>query len=128
MSLLHHRKPEPRDPWHMGNRSKTATNDVAGSRKGKEKRMRKRKAFLRVGVFIAVFALVATACSDDGGDTTAVAAGGETAAETYTIAVSNTLVGNSWREQMVCAIKAEAAASGVVDQVILDNRNMDTTE
>ena len=127
MSLLHHRKPEPRDPWQMGNRSKTATNDVAGSRKGKEKRMRKRKAFLRVGVFIAVFALVATACSDDGGDTTA-AAGGETAAETYTIAVSNTLVGNSWREQMVCAIKAEAAASGVVDQVILDNRNMDTTE
>ena len=26
----------------------------------------------------------------------------------FTIGVSNTLVGNGWREQMICAIKAEA--------------------
>ena len=62
------------------------------------------------------------------------AAGGETetettaaAGETYTLGVSNTLVGNVWREQMVCAIKAEAKASGVVDQVVLANRNTDVT-
>jgi len=57
--------------------------------------------------------------------------GGETAAaagETYTLGVSNTLVGNAWREQMICAIKAEAAASGVIDKVILANRNASTTE
>ncbi|MCY3896921.1 MAG: hypothetical protein OXF86_00005, partial [Caldilineaceae bacterium] len=26
----------------------------------------------------------------------------------YVVGVSNTLVGNGWREQMICAIKAEA--------------------
>jgi ribose transport system substrate-binding protein len=32
----------------------------------------------------------------------------------YTIGVSNNLIGNGWREEMVCSIKAQAAASGVV--------------
>lgn len=90
----------------------------------------------RLVILLAVFSLIAAACSDDDSDdtTTTAAAAGDTetteavADETFTIGVSNTLVGNSWREQMVCAIKAEARASGVVDQVILDNRNMDTTE
>jgi len=90
----------------------------------------------KLAVLLAVVALIAAACSSDDADdttTTTAADGGatETTAEAmgpYTIGVSNTLVGNSWREQMVCAIKAEARASGVVDQVILDNRNMDTTE
>ena len=39
--------------------------------------------------------------------------------------MSNTLVGNAWREQMICAIKAEALARGNVDQVVLQNRNTD---
>ena len=42
--------------------------------------------------------------------------------------MSNTLVGNGWREQMICAIKAEALASGVVDQVVVVNRNGGPTE
>ena len=84
--------------------------------------MRNRKAFVRIATLVAVFALVATACGDGDGEAT-----GEEGA-TYTIGVSNTLVGNAWREQMVCAIKAEALASGVVDQVILANRNADTTQ
>jgi ribose transport system substrate-binding protein len=46
----------------------------------------------------------------------------------FTIGVSNTLVGNGWREQMICAIKAEATASGLVDQVIVVNRNGGPTE
>jgi ribose transport system substrate-binding protein len=44
------------------------------------------------------------------------------------LGVSNTLVGNGWREQMICAIKAEAAASGLVDEVIVVNRNGGPTE
>src|SRR5215216_5206802 len=42
---------------------------------------------------------------------------------TYVIGVSNTLVGNGWREEMICAVKAQAKASGVVSKVIVANRN-----
>src|SRR6201984_1934938 len=45
------------------------------------------------------------------------------AAEQYVGGVSNTLVGNGWREKMVCSIKAEALASGKVSKIILANRN-----
>src|SRR4051812_26446579 len=41
----------------------------------------------------------------------------------YVIGVSNTLVGNGWREEMICAIKAQAKASGVVTDVKVANRN-----
>jgi ribose transport system substrate-binding protein len=41
----------------------------------------------------------------------------------YVLGVSNTLVGNGWREEMICAIKAQAAASGVVGKVIVADRN-----
>jgi ribose transport system substrate-binding protein len=41
----------------------------------------------------------------------------------YVIGVSNTLVGNGWREEMICAVKAQAKASGVVSKVIVANRN-----
>src|SRR5580704_16402089 len=50
-------------------------------------------------------------------------AGRSPAAEKYVVGVSNTLVGNGWREEMVCSIKAEALASGMVSKVILANRN-----
>src|SRR5919106_4733255 len=79
--------------------------------------------------WIAVFAvvgLIAAACGDDdddGGD-----AGGNGGEEgPFTIGVSNTLVGNQWREQMICAIKAQARVSGVVDEVVLANRDTDAT-
>jgi ribose transport system substrate-binding protein len=45
------------------------------------------------------------------------------AAEKYVVGVSNTLVGNGWREEMVCSIKAEALASGKVSKIVLANRN-----
>ena len=48
----------------------------------------------------------------------AEAAGGQ-----YTVGVSNTLIGNGWREEMVCSIKAEARASGKVSKIVLANRN-----
>jgi ribose transport system substrate-binding protein len=82
---------------------------------------------------LAVFALVVAACSSDSEDTTTTAAsGGETTTtaasggETFTIGVSNNTVGNGWREQMICAIKAEARVRGNVDEVVLLNRETDT--
>ncbi|MDK1025891.1 MAG: substrate-binding domain-containing protein [Actinomycetota bacterium] len=77
----------------------------------------------RVVLLTLVVALVGAACSsDDSTDTIAAPAG----QETFTIGVSNNVVGNSWREQMICAIKAEAKVRGNVDQVILLNRDTDT--
>src|SRR5260370_23941520 len=51
------------------------------------------------------------------------AASGATAADKYVVGVSNTLIGNGWREEMICSIKAEAEASGKVSKVIVANRN-----
>ena len=42
---------------------------------------------------------------------------------TYVLGVSNTLVGNGWREEMICAVKAQALASGKVSKVVVANRN-----
>jgi ribose transport system substrate-binding protein len=105
----------------------------------------------RVVAVLAAGALLVAACGDDDGDSsgdtqpadteaapadteaapadTEASGDGEVAdGETYTIGVSNTLVGNGWREQMICAVKAEARASGVVDEVIVVNRNGGPTE
>lgn len=73
---------------------------------------------LKLLAVLAAVSLVAAAC---GGDDDAASD------ETFTLGVSNTLVGNGWREQMICAIKAEALASGVVDNVVVINENADTT-
>ncbi len=43
----------------------------------------------------------------------------------YTIGVSNTVQGNGWREEMVCAMKAQALASGKVDTLNIAHRNTD---
>ena len=43
----------------------------------------------------------------------------------YKIGVSNSWAGNSWRETMVCAIKAEASLSGKVANVTVLSRNTD---
>ena len=52
----------------------------------------------------------------------AVPFSGASAADQFVIGVSNTHIGNSWREEFVCSIKAEALASGLVSKVILANR------
>ena len=52
-----------------------------------------------------------------------LAAGSAQAAGKYVVGVSNTLIGNGWREEMICSIKAEAEASGMVSKVIVANRN-----
>jgi ribose transport system substrate-binding protein len=53
----------------------------------------------------------------------AALATGASAADKFVVGVSNTLIGNGWREEMICSIKAQAEASGVVSKVIVANRN-----
>ena len=45
----------------------------------------------------------------------------------YKLGVSNSVQGNGWREEMICAIKAEALASGKVDTLNIAHRNTDAT-
>lgn len=72
-----------------------------------EEKMRK-SAFMMAGAALAVGVLTA---------------GGALAAGKYVVGVSNTLIGNGWREEMICSIKAQALASGMVSKVIVANRN-----
>jgi ribose transport system substrate-binding protein len=44
----------------------------------------------------------------------------------YKIGISNTVQGNGWREEMICAMKAEALASGKVDSLNIAHRNTDS--
>ncbi len=74
------------------------------------------KRTARLLALLGAFAMIAAACGGDSGDD-----------EQFTIGVSNTLVGNGWREQMICAIKAEALASEAVSEVVVINENADTT-
>ncbi|MCY6381788.1 ABC transporter substrate-binding protein [Hoeflea prorocentri] len=50
---------------------------------------------------------------------------GSAMAMDYTIGISNTVQGNGWREEMVCAMKAEALASGKVKSLNIAHRNTD---
>jgi ribose transport system substrate-binding protein len=68
-----------------------------------------------IGLVLAA-GLLATAC---GGSTPA------TGTKKYVVGISNTLTGNGFREEMICSIKAQAKASGVVSKVIVANRNTD---
>src|SRR6202167_1553086 len=64
---------------------------------------------------IAALSLLAAAGATD-------PAGVASAADQFVIGVSNTHIGNSWREEFVCSIKAEALASGLVSKIVLANR------
>jgi ribose transport system substrate-binding protein len=57
--------------------------------------------------------------------TAAVLLAAGTAHAGFKIGISNTVQGNGWREQMVCAMKAEALASGKVDSLNIAHRNTD---
>jgi ribose transport system substrate-binding protein len=46
-------------------------------------------------------------------------------AKPYKIGISNTVQGNGWREQMICAMKAQALASGEVESLNIAHRNTD---
>jgi ribose transport system substrate-binding protein len=81
----------------------------------KEKQyMIKRSRALRIGLLVAVsgtfFAMPKFTAS----------AHTSLASPPWVIGVSNGLVGNGWREEMVCSIKAEAKVSGKVSKVIVN--------
>ena len=90
----------------------------------------------KLGVLLAAIALMAAACgsdsdsTDSAAETTAAPAAttAAPAAETFVLGVSNTTVGNGWREQMICAIKAEALSSGVISEIKLASREAGVTE
>ncbi|MBS0565721.1 MAG: ABC transporter substrate-binding protein [Proteobacteria bacterium] len=46
-------------------------------------------------------------------------------AKGYKIGISNTVQGNGWREEMICAMKAQALASGEVESLNIAHRNTD---
>ena len=52
-------------------------------------------------------------------------AAGVAEAKPWKIGISNTVQGNGWREEMVCAMKAQALASGEVESLNIAHRNTD---
>jgi ribose transport system substrate-binding protein len=72
---------------------------------------------LRLLAPIAVVALVVAV---------AATAGQASQDATYKLGLSNTLVGNGWREGQLCAFKAQALASGKVSDVVVAHRQTDT--
>jgi ribose transport system substrate-binding protein len=92
------------------------------------------KRYLVLGLLL-ILAVVLGACvapAPGGAAQPAAESGSDAAAPAqeggFVIGVSNTLVGNGWREQMICAIKAQATASGLVERVVVVNRNGGPTE
>jgi ribose transport system substrate-binding protein len=72
---------------------------------------------------VGLMAVVGGCGSDDSGDPAAGSASNGDADKQYVLGVSNTLVGNGFREEMICAAKAQALASGKISEVIVQNQN-----
>jgi ribose transport system substrate-binding protein len=81
-------------------------------------RSTRRRGAPRLGVLLAVFGL-AVAVSATTGQATSTQ-------EKFTLGISNTLVGNGWREGMICSIKVQARKSGRVDSLRIAHRATDT--
>jgi ribose transport system substrate-binding protein len=79
-----------------------------------------------LALLVGVLAVVAAGCGGDDSSSggTASSGGGK---KMYKIGVSNTLVGNGWREEMICSVKAQALASGQVSDVLVHNVNGDAS-
>jgi ribose transport system substrate-binding protein len=80
-----------------------------------------------LALLVGLLAVVAAGCGGDdnsGGGGSANSGGGK---KTYKIGVSNTLVGNGWREEMICSVKAQSLASGQVSEVLVHNVNGDAS-
>jgi ribose transport system substrate-binding protein len=53
--------------------------------------------------------------------------GGWAYAQDFTLGISNTVQGNGWREEMICAMKAQALDSGLVASLNIAHRNTDAS-
>ena len=78
-------------------------------------------ACLVVGMMIVVGAGCGSDDESSGGGT--ASSGGGDADKKYVLGISNTLVGNGFREEMICAAKAQALASGKISKVVVQNQN-----
>ena len=85
------------------------------------------RSFALIALLVGLLALVAAGCGDDDEEGGGAGSGGSSEEKTYKIGVSNTLVGNGWREEMICAVKAQSLASGQVDEVLVHNVNGDAS-
>jgi ribose transport system substrate-binding protein len=78
-----------------------------------------------LALLVGLLAVVAAGCGGDDNSSGGSADNG--GKKTYKIGVSNTLVGNGWREEMICSVKAQALASGQVSEVLVHNVNGDAS-
>jgi ribose transport system substrate-binding protein len=85
------------------------------------------RPFALLALLVGLLALVAAGCGEDEGGGGGTSGGGSSEEKTYKIGVSNTLVGNGWREEMICSVKAQSLASGQVDEVLVHNVNGDAS-
>lgn len=77
----------------------------------------RRQGAVRFGTLIAVFALIVAV---------GATVGQAQPNAKYVLGISNTLVGNGWREGMLCSIKAQARKSGKVSSLKIAHRQTDT--
>lgn len=77
----------------------------------------RRRGAVRFGTLIAVFALIVAV---------GATVGQAQPNAKYVLGISNTLVGNGWREGMLCSIKAQARKSGKVSSLKIAHRQTDT--
>jgi len=77
---------------------------------------RSRATVVALGTILAL-----AACTGGGGSPGA--SGGD--GGSYSIGVSNTLTNNGWREEMICSIRAQAAATGEVASINESHRDTD---
>src|SRR6478735_966872 len=80
-----------------------------------------------LALLVGVLAVVAAGCGGDDSSSSGGSASDSGGQKTYKIGVSNTLVGNGWREEMICSVKAQALASGQVSEVLVHNVNGDAS-
>jgi ribose transport system substrate-binding protein len=86
---------------------------------------------MQLAMLVAAVSLAVTACGggDDGGGSGGAGSGaGSGKTDNFVVGVSNTLAGNGWREEMICAVKAQSLASGKVSRVIAISKNGGPTE
>jgi ribose transport system substrate-binding protein len=77
-----------------------------------------------VCVAVALAAVVAAGCGS--GSSSSSSSGGSSSGagnKKFVLGISNTLVGNGFREEMICAAKAQALASGKISKVLVQNQN-----
>jgi ribose transport system substrate-binding protein len=88
--------------------------------------LRKRGALSCVA--LAAAALVAAGCGSGSDNSSSGGSGSSDSNKKFVLGISNTLVGNGFREEMICAAKAQALASGKISKVLVQNQNGGATE